>query len=98
MAEAYYSTVFAQSADDIRNVIRDFNNYPVWVDGAGESAIAFARWLRRYGDIWTAQRLSRPEANVRCKIRKRKRPGPVGTRRYPAARLDGVAPAGPTPS
>src|ERR1700728_140178 len=39
MAKAYYSTVFAQSADDIWNVIRDFNNYPVWVDGAGESAI-----------------------------------------------------------
>jgi len=39
MAKAYYSTVLAQSADDIWNVIRDFNNYPVWVDGAGESAI-----------------------------------------------------------
>lgn len=39
MAKAYYSTVFAQSADDIWKVIRDFNNYPVWVDGAGESAI-----------------------------------------------------------
>ena len=39
MAKAYYSTVFAQSADDIWNAIRDFNNYPVWVDGAGESAI-----------------------------------------------------------
>ena len=39
MAKAYYSTVFAQSADDIWNAIRDFNSYPVWVDGAGESAI-----------------------------------------------------------
>ena len=39
MAKAYYSTVFAQSADDIWNTIRDFNNYPVWVDGAGESRI-----------------------------------------------------------
>jgi hypothetical protein len=39
MAKAYYSTVFAQSADDIWNAIRDFNNYPVWVDGAGESRI-----------------------------------------------------------
>jgi hypothetical protein len=39
MAKAYYSTVFAQSADDIWNVIRDFNNYPVWVDGAGASEI-----------------------------------------------------------
>jgi hypothetical protein len=39
MAKAYYSTMFPQSADDIWNVIRDFNNYPVWVDGTGESAI-----------------------------------------------------------
>jgi hypothetical protein len=37
MAKAYYSTVFSQSADDIWTVIRDFNNYAVWVDGAGES-------------------------------------------------------------
>jgi Polyketide cyclase / dehydrase and lipid transport len=33
------STIFEQSADEIWNVIRDFNNYPVWVDGAGESEI-----------------------------------------------------------
>lgn len=39
MAKAYYSTVFEQSADDVWSVIRDFNNYPVWVDGAGESEI-----------------------------------------------------------
>jgi Polyketide cyclase / dehydrase and lipid transport len=39
MAKAYYSTVFRQSADEIWTVIRDFNNYPVWVDGAGESVI-----------------------------------------------------------
>ena len=39
MAKAYYSTVFEQSADRIWTVIRDFNNYPVWVDGAGESHI-----------------------------------------------------------
>lgn len=43
MAKAYYSTVFTQSADDIWNVIRDFNNYPVWVDGAGESRIEDGR-------------------------------------------------------
>ncbi len=39
MAKAYYSTMFTQSADDIWKVIRDFNNYPVWVDGTGESAV-----------------------------------------------------------
>ena len=48
MAKAYYSTVFAQSADDIWNAIRDFNNYPVWVDGAGESADR-GRQIRRCG-------------------------------------------------
>jgi hypothetical protein len=65
MANAYYSTVFTQSADEIRPVIRDFNSYPVWVDGSGESKIeddkssdAFGRWLeslRRYLDGWTKQ-------------------------------------------
>jgi hypothetical protein len=31
--------VVPQPADHIWNVIRDFNNYPVWVDGAGDSHI-----------------------------------------------------------
>ena len=39
MARSYYSTIFEQSADEIWNVIRDFNSYPVWVDGARESEI-----------------------------------------------------------
>jgi hypothetical protein len=39
MARSYYSTIFEQSADDVWTVIRDFNNYSVWVDGAGESHI-----------------------------------------------------------
>src|SRR5882757_6644097 len=39
MAKAYYSTVFEQKAADVWKIIRDFNNYPVWVDGAGESEI-----------------------------------------------------------
>jgi hypothetical protein len=39
MAEAYYSTVFEHSAEAVWRVIRDFNNYPVWVDGAGSSEI-----------------------------------------------------------
>lgn len=39
MARAYYSTVFEKSADDIWSVIRDFNNYAVWVEGVGESFI-----------------------------------------------------------
>jgi hypothetical protein len=39
MAQAYFSTVFAHSADNIWSLIRDFNNYQVWVDGVGESVI-----------------------------------------------------------
>ena len=39
MAKAYYSTVFAWPAEDVWKIIRDFNNYPVWVRGAGESRI-----------------------------------------------------------
>ena len=43
MAKAYYSTIFAQPADAVWRVIRDFNNYPVWVEGAGESVIEDGR-------------------------------------------------------
>jgi hypothetical protein len=39
MAKAYYSTIFQQAASDVWKIIRDFNNYPVWVGGAGESRI-----------------------------------------------------------
>jgi hypothetical protein len=39
MAKAYYSTVFKQPAPQVWEIVRDFNNYPVWVDGAGESRI-----------------------------------------------------------
>ena len=39
MPKSYYSTIFDQPADEVWRIIRDFNNYPVWVDGAGESAI-----------------------------------------------------------
>jgi hypothetical protein len=43
MAKAYYSTIFTQPADVVWGVIRDFNNYPLWVDGAGESVIEDGR-------------------------------------------------------
>jgi Polyketide cyclase / dehydrase and lipid transport len=39
MTKAYYSTVFEQPAGEVWEIIRDFNNYPVWVGGAGESRI-----------------------------------------------------------
>ena len=37
--KSFYSTVFEQSAETVWSTIRNFNNYPVWVDGAGESTI-----------------------------------------------------------
>ncbi|MEJ2375342.1 MAG: SRPBCC family protein [Pseudolabrys sp.] len=43
MPQAYYSTVFEHSADAVWRVIRDFKNYPVWVDGAGSSDIEDGR-------------------------------------------------------
>jgi hypothetical protein len=39
MAKAYYSTVIQQPASDVWKIIRDFNNYAVWIEGAGESRI-----------------------------------------------------------
>src|SRR4249919_1856349 len=39
MSRSYYSTIFEQPADDVWSAIRNFNNYPLWVDGAGESEI-----------------------------------------------------------
>ena len=39
MPKAYYSTVFAQPAPEIWQMIRDFNSYPIWNDGAGSSEI-----------------------------------------------------------
>lgn len=39
MTTAYYSTIFQEPAADIWEIVRDFNNYPIWVDGSGESRI-----------------------------------------------------------
>jgi Polyketide cyclase / dehydrase and lipid transport len=55
MAKSYYSTIFEHSADDVWNVIRDFNNYPVWVNGAGKSEIE----LGKSGDSFGAVRIRR---------------------------------------
>jgi len=39
MARSYYSMILRQSANEVLNIIRDFNSYPVWVDGAGDRVI-----------------------------------------------------------
>ena len=37
MNKVYYSTVIDQPAEQVWSVIRDFNSYPVWVEGIDES-------------------------------------------------------------
>ena len=39
MNRVYYSTVIDEPADRVWSVIRDFNSYPVWVEGINESHI-----------------------------------------------------------
>jgi Polyketide cyclase / dehydrase and lipid transport len=39
MNKFYYSTVIDQPADRVWSLIRDFNSYPVWVEGIKESHI-----------------------------------------------------------
>ena len=63
MASSYYSAIFDQSADEVWNVIRDFNNYPVWVDGAGESEIEAGKSGEAVGAVrrvlWRAREYAR---------------------------------------
>jgi hypothetical protein len=39
MTVAYYSTVLDQPIDAVWSLIRDFNNYPVYIDGVTDSVI-----------------------------------------------------------
>ena len=53
MPTAYYSTIFQERAADIWEIVRDFNNYPVWVDGCGESRIEDASLAMRWAQSET---------------------------------------------
>ena len=55
MAKAYYSTVFPQPAEAVWEIIRDFNNYLVWVGGAGESRIEEGKSGDAVGAVRNAQ-------------------------------------------
>jgi hypothetical protein len=65
MITAYYSTVLDHPVETVWSLIRDFNNYPAYIDGVTENVIeddrrgdevgAVRRFL--YGDNWTRQRL-----------------------------------------
>ncbi|MBR0754449.1 SRPBCC family protein [Bradyrhizobium jicamae] len=39
MTQAYYSTVLDHPLDTVWSLIRDFNNYPAYIDGVSESMI-----------------------------------------------------------
>jgi Polyketide cyclase / dehydrase and lipid transport len=65
MARAYYSSVLEQAADHVWSVVRDFNNYPRYIDGVDESviedeksgdAVGAVRRFRYHGR-WIRQRL-----------------------------------------
>lgn len=63
---AYYSSVLDQSADRAWDLVRDLNNYPLYIEGVTESSIeddkrgdevgAVRRFL--YGETWIRQRLT----------------------------------------
>jgi hypothetical protein len=62
---AYFSSVFDQSAEEVWSLVRDFNNYPRYIEGVTESVIEDGKSgdevgaVRRFrlGDIWLRQRL-----------------------------------------
>jgi hypothetical protein len=66
MITAYHSTVLDHPVDRVWSLIRDFNNYPAYIDGVSASVIednkrgdevgAVRRF--KYGDNWIRQRLS----------------------------------------
>lgn len=66
MGTAYYSTVLDHDVGTTWSLIRDFNNYPVYIDGVSESVIEDGRSgdevgaVRRfcYKGAWIRQRLS----------------------------------------
>jgi hypothetical protein len=73
MARSYYSTTFAQSADKVWSVIRDFNGQQ-WAEGVGEShidnskpnnAVGAIREIR-YRDHPSRQRLTAHSDAERC--------------------------------
>ena len=65
MITAYHSTVLDHPVDRVWSLIRDFNNYPAYIDGVSASVIeedkrgdevgAVRRF--KYGDNWIRQRL-----------------------------------------
>ncbi len=62
MAKAYYSTVFEQRANDVWNMIRDFNSHSILVRDEGQNEIddgksGGAVWRVHFRDLCIRQRL-----------------------------------------
>jgi hypothetical protein len=65
MHKAYYSAVLNSRVDHVWNLVRDFNDYPKYIEGVSESRIEDGRngdeigAVRRfcYGGVWIRQRL-----------------------------------------
>ena len=66
MTTAYYSTVLDQPLETVWSLIRDFNNYPAYIEGVSESAIEDDRSGDEVGAVrrfcylgsWVRQRLA----------------------------------------
>ena len=41
MTTAYYSTVLNHPLETVWTLIRDFNNYPAYIEGVSESAVSY---------------------------------------------------------
>jgi hypothetical protein len=65
MNKVYYSTVIDQTADRVWSVIRDFNSYPVWVEGINESHIEDGRAGDAVGAI---RNFSNGDARIRQRL------------------------------
>lgn len=65
LPKAYYSIVLDETAEQVWSLVRDFNNYPRYIEGVTESIIEDDKRgdevgaVRRfhYGDVWIRQRL-----------------------------------------
>ena len=73
MHRAYYSSVYDQPAERAWRLVRDFNNYPVYIEGVTDSVIENGKRgdeigaIRRfnYGGTWIRQQLTAHSDDVR---------------------------------
>ena len=59
MTTSYYSAVLDQPLETVWSLIRDFNNYPAYIDGVSESVIDDDRRVDEVGAVRHFWRLAR---------------------------------------